>query len=853
MDVSLLQQLSLKTARDLEPACGDLSDGEEQVLKARRYSGIFSPSKRGSSESPEAASVPSWSPADSAALYNVPGWGAEYFKASDDGHMLVSPKGEGGPTLDLYALTEQLTAAGLRAPLLFRFLPIVGHRIAKLNAAFAAAIERFEYTGQYAGVFPVKANHDKSLIDAVLEYGAPHDFGLEVGSKAELVMVMARLAGTGRRGVNLVCNGFKDAEYMELVLHCRELGMNAMVVMEQYSELDLLLSAARRLGVRPSIGIRAKLTTRHAGHWGSTSGDKAKFGLRAREIVAAVNALADEGMLDCLNLLHFHVGSQITNIRMVKEVMREASFLYAELVQMGAAMRFIDCGGGLAVDYDGSFTDSHASMSYTLQHYANDVVSAVQEVCIQRGIAPPTIITESGRALASHASVLVFDVLTTLECLHEKRVEQEEVVESIEIRDDKPLTKQLRAAARSGKGKFLLMTFKEVFDNITADAFALREAYNDASYFKDEGVRAFKLGVLSLEERAQVDMMFDAACERIREVAREADLPLPDALRPDAVPHTKMYHVNLSVFRSAVDSWAIQQLFPIVPIHRLEEEPTVPATLADLTCDSDGKVDRFINPRGGDPLPALPLHPLRLGEKYYLAVFLTGVYQEVMGSIHNMFGSLNTVVVREAGGSQAGAGLSVEPAVVQGCAPAPVGEAPQLHLMTDDASSASSASLAALEGGMEADSADTASHAPASSAAIAAAAAAAADVHDGSPGVPDGAEAPAFMQDSGHESYASGGSGGFAAFGGVCACGGGSASGLVLPSLQLAGYEVQEVVPGETVGQVLSRANHDAGEMLRSVGAAAAAAVAAGDLPPELGQRLLAAYTARMQGYTYMA
>ncbi|PRW33729.1 arginine decarboxylase [Chlorella sorokiniana] len=841
----LLQQLSLKNTRELEPACSDLSDGEEQqVLKARRYSGIYSPGKT-ATEPEAAAPLPRWSPADSSTLYNVPGWGDKFFKASDDGHILVAPQGEGGPTLDLYALTEQLTVAGLRAPLLFRFLPIVGHRIAKLNAAFSAAIERFEYQGTYNGVFPVKANHDKSLIDAVLEYGTPHQFGLEVGSKAELVMVMARLAGTGRRGVNLVCNGFKDAEYMELVLHCRELGMNAMVVMEQYSELDLLLSAARRLGVRPSIGIRAKLTTRHAGHWGSTSGDKAKFGLRAREIVGAVNTLAEEGMLDCLNLLHFHVGSQITNIRMVKEVMREASFLYAELVQMGATMRFIDCGGGLAVDYDGSFTDSHASMSYTLQHYANDVVSAVQEVCIQRSIPPPTIITESGRALASHASVLVFDVLNTPECLHEKRVEQEEVVESIEIRDDKPLTKQLRAAARSGKGKFLLMTFKEVYDNITADAFALREAYNDASYFKDEGVRAFKLGVLSLEERAQVDMMFDAACERIREVAREADLPLPDALRPDAVPHTKMYHVNLSVFRSAVDSWAIQQLFPIVPIHRLEEEPTVAATLADLTCDSDGKVDRFINPRGGDPLPALPLHPLRNGEKYYLALFLTGVYQEVMGSIHNMFGSLNTVVVREARGQAGDAALVVEPAAVQGCEPAPCADAPA-HPMADDASSASSASLAALEGGMEADSAFTATHAPADGAAAAAATAA---VHDGAPGVPDGAETPAFMQDSGHESFASGSGSGFAAFG---ASGGGCAAGLVLPSLQLSGYELQEVVPGETVGQVLSRANHDVGEMLRTVGAATAAAVASGEMPPELGQRLLSAYTARMRGYTYM-
>lgn len=343
-------------------------------------------------------------------------------------------------------------------------------------------------------------------------------------------------------------------------------------------------------------------------------------------------------------------------------------------------------------------------------------------------------------------------------------------------------------------------------------------------------------------------MMFDAACERIREVAREADLPLPDALRPDAVPHTKMYHINLSVFRSAVDSWAIQQLFPIVPIHRLEEEPTVPATLADLTCDSDGKFDRFINPRGGDPLPALPLHPLRDGEKYYLALFLTGVYQEMMGSIHNMFGSLNTVVVREARGP-AGAALVVEPAVVQGCEPAPAPDAP-VHPMADDASSASSASLAALEGGMEADSAYTASHTPASGSASAAATAA---VHDGAPGVPDGAEAPAFMQDSGHESYASGGSSGFAAFGACAGMGGSGAAGLVLPSLQQAGYELQEVVPGETVGQVLSRANHDAGEMLRSVGAAAAAAVASGELPPELGQRLLAAYSARMRGYTYMA
>ncbi|KAI3425248.1 hypothetical protein D9Q98_009016 [Chlorella vulgaris] len=755
-------QLCLEQVSALSDASDSSAAEEQHTAKARRYSGAFNDAKVATAATADSTlGDPSWTPEASASLYNVAGWSDGYYSVSEGGNLLVKPQGDEGPELDLFRLTQAAQALGLRAPLLFRFLPVVGHRIAKLNAAFRAAIDRFEYQGAYNGCFPVKANHDKALIEAVVKHGAPFNFGLEVGSKAELVMAMSQLAGRPP-GTHLVCNGFKDAEYMELVLHCRELGMNAMVVMEQYSELELLLRVCRRLGVRPAIGIRAKLTTRHNGHWGSTSGDKAKFGLRAREIVAAVNRLAEEGMLDCLCLLHFHVGSQITNIRMVKEVLREASCLYAELVQLGAGMRYIDCGGGLAVDYDGSFTDSAASMSYTLQHYANDVVSAVQEMCIQRGIAPPTIITESGRALASHHSVLVFDVLTIPECLSEQRVEQEEVVESIEIRDDRPLTKQLRAAARSGKGTFLLMTFKEVFENISADASALREAFNDASYFKDEAVRAFKLGVLSLEERAQVDTMFDATCARIRQVAQANDLALPDALRPDAVPHSKMYHVNMSVFRSAVDSWAIQQLFPIMPIHRLGEEPCVPATLADLTCDSDGKVDRFINPKGGDPLPALPLHPLRVGERYFLALFLTGVYQEVMGSIHNMFGSINTLVVRS---SDDGATGACPAAAAAGAEAA----------MSDDASSTSATSLAAL----------------------------------------------------------------YAADGGA--------------SCALQAYSFDAASPGESIAQVLSRANHDAADMLQTVADATAARVASGELPPAAADRLLAAYSARMHGYTYMA
>ncbi|KAI8463251.1 MAG: arginine decarboxylase [Monoraphidium minutum] len=542
------------------------------------------------------------------ALYNCNGWGNPYFSVNDAGHLVVRPKGD-EREVDVFELVQALSARGLRTPVMLRFLDIVGDRIERLHKAFAGAIERFEYKGTYRGVFPVKCNHDRDLIGCMVRHGAPFGFGLEVGSKAELAMVMAVLADSP--GANLICNGYKDAEYMEMVLHCRELGINAMVVMEQYSELGTLLDCAKRLGVRPGIGIRAKLTTQHRGHWGSTSGDKAKFGLKAREVVAVVNRLRREKMLDCLQLLHFHSGSQITSIREVKEVMRESSFLYAELVKMGAGMKYIDVGGGLAVDYDGSFTDTPASMSYTLQNYANDVVSAMQEVCIQRGIAPPTIISESGRALASHHSVLVFD------------------------------------AARGGKGQFLLTTFKEVYGNIQPDDSSLREAFTDATYFKDEALRAFKLGILSLDERAQIDTMYDATCQRISEVAEENGLPVPDALRPTSIPGPKqLYHVNLSVFRSTVDVWGISQVFPIMPVHRLEEEPTVMATLADLTCDSDGKIDKFINPEGGDPMPALPLHEVQEGEKYYLAMFMTGVYQEVMGSLHNMGETVAEVLAR---------------------------------------------------------------------------------------------------------------------------------------------------------------------------------------------------------------
>ncbi|KAK9843109.1 hypothetical protein WJX74_007147 [Apatococcus lobatus] len=585
------------------------------------------------SDHPVAASKKGWQPRDSAKLYNVAGWGSPYFHVDRAGQVCVNPCGEADDhEVSIPELVSKLQEQGLHTPILLRFPDILCHRLQQQQACFDAAVARYNYQGSYRGVFPVKCNHDKDLLSNVVSFGQKMGFGLEAGSKPELLMALALLAK--HPGSNLICNGYKDAEYMELALRSRQLGINAMIVLEQFSELNTLLMVSKRLGIRPVIGVRAKLHTRNnVGHWGSTSGDRAKFGLKARMVVAVVEALAEQDMLDCFQLLHFHIGSQVTNIRIIKEAMREASFLYAELVTLGAAMRYIDVGGGLGIDYDGTSMDTVTSVSYTLQNYANDVVAGLQEVCTLRNIAAPIIISESGRSLGSHSAVMVFDVLSTPE----------------EIGDEGTtgsLPTPGHTGGRSNKGAFLLSTFREVYEAISPSSDKLREAYADAAFVKEEALSAFTLGMLSLEERAEVDIHFDAICDRIMDVGRVHAVTLPEELQPSTRPHSAMYHINLSVFRSAPDAWAIEQLFPIMPIHRLDEEPTVNATLADITCDSDGKIDKFINPEGGEPAPVLRLHALREKQPYYLAMFLTGVYQEVLGSVHNMLGSTNCVVVR---------------------------------------------------------------------------------------------------------------------------------------------------------------------------------------------------------------
>eukprot|EP00884_Botryococcus_braunii_P003545 jgi/Botrbrau1/13191/Bobra.0351s0004.1 len=584
-----------------------------------------------------------WTPQDSSQIYNVSGWGGPYFSVGENGNVMVKPRGSGS-AFDLYALAAKLKARGLQTPMLFRFPDVAVHRLHLLQGSFNAAIRRYKYQGVYQAVFPVKCNHDRQLISKLLETEHASGMGLEAGSKPEIMLAMSLLCKYP--GSLLICNGYKDAEYMELVLRCRQLGINALLVLEQAQELPVMMEVARRTGVRPALGIRARLATRHKGHWGPTSGDKSKFGLRAREIVSVANDLATAGMLDCLQLLHFHMGSQINDIGIVKEGMSEASYLFAELLQMGAGMRYVDVGGGLAIDYDGSATSNPMSLSYNMQSYANDIVASLRDVCIERGIVvSPTIISESGRALASHHSVLVFDVLNRPSMVPDVDSDEgEEVAEDFDSRREVEL--QLERAADRGKGAFLLCTFKEVFDRIVPTAAGLQEAYDDALHFKEEALRAFKLGVLSLSERAQLEILFDATCARICHLAASVGTSLPEGLQQSGRPAASMYHANFSVFRSAVDTWAIKQLFPIMPIHRLEEEPSVRATLADLTCDSDGKIDCFIDPEGSpEGAPSLPLHELRPGEPYLLGLFLSGVYQEIMGSAHNMFGSVNTVHV----------------------------------------------------------------------------------------------------------------------------------------------------------------------------------------------------------------
>jgi arginine decarboxylase len=555
-----------------------------------------------------------WTIKDSTELYNVNGWGRDFFSINEAGNIEVTAAGPGSQKIDLKELVDDLRTRGLNLPLLIRFSDILRRRVEQLCGAFQQAIAENDYKGAYRGVYPIKVNQQRHVVEELIEYGRPFNLGIEAGSKPELLVALALQENPEAL---ILCNGYKDRAFIETALLAQKLGRRVIITMDRVGELDTILAAASDLDLRPVIGVRARLSTKGAGKWVESTGDRSKFGVTTAEMVGAVERLRALGMLDCLQLLHFHIGSQITNIRAVKDALREASRIYVELHGLGANMRFLDCGGGLGVDYDGSQTNFHSSVNYTLQEYAADIVSQIAEVCNAKGVPHPDIVTESGRALVAHHSVLIYNVLATNEIL------AGQVPESV-AHDEHPVIRQLA----------------ETYEGISRKNF--QEGYHDALQIKEEAITAFNLGFLNLKARARVEEMFWATCEKILKIVR--DLPyVPDELEGLEKQLSDTYYCNFSLFQSLPDHWAVRQLFPTLPIHRLNKVPSRRAVLADLTCDSDGKIDEFIDLR--DVKHTLELHPPN-GEPYLIGTFLVGAYQEILGDLHNLFGDTDAVHVK---------------------------------------------------------------------------------------------------------------------------------------------------------------------------------------------------------------
>ena len=554
-----------------------------------------------------------WTPQVASDLYDVASWGKGYFSVSDGGHVRVHPEKDPARSIDLKELVDTLVLRGIGLPILIRFADILKHRLGELHGAFDTAIAEHKYQGGYCCVYPIKVNQQRQVVEEVLEFGKPFHFGLEAGSKAELMAVMA----LADNDTPIICNGFKDDEYIEMAMLAQKVGRQIIPVVEKYTELHLILKYSQRVGVRPTIGLRVKLASRGSGRWKSSGGYRSKFGLSATEAMRALQELKDLGMADCLNLLHFHLGSQITNIRQIKAAVNESVRVYVDLARAGGGLKYLDVGGGLGVDYDGSQTDFESSVNYTLQEYANDIIYHVQNVCDEVGVAHPTIVTESGRAIAAYHSVLVFNVLGVAG-MGEADVPPEPPPDA-----EQPL-----------------IDLQETYRSLTAKN--LLESYHDAQQALDQALNLFSLGYLSLDQRCIAENLYWAISRRIQRLARELDY-FPEELEGIDAMLSDTYFCNFSLFQSMPDSWAIKQLFPIMPIHRLEEEPTRPAVLGDITCDSDGKVDAFIDRR--DVKRTLLLHTFNGGD-YYLGAFLLGAYQEILGDLHNLFGDTNAVHVR---------------------------------------------------------------------------------------------------------------------------------------------------------------------------------------------------------------
>ncbi len=563
-----------------------------------------------------------WRVEDSLDLYHVEAWGKGYFSVNDSGHVVVRPDTTERYEIDLYEVVEGLQARDLTTPVVVRFSDILAHRLRRLHDAFAQAITENDYKNRYAAVYPIKVNQQRLVVEEVYRYGQEFGFGLEVGSKPELLAVMAMTENAPDRLI--VCNGFKDDSYIEAVTLATKLGRTIIPVVENFEELGLILKHAQAYQVRPRIGVRVKLFSEGSGRWSASAGEKSKFGLFITEILELFNVLKEHDMLDCLQLVHCHPGSQLQDIRRVKDAINELAHVYAELKLMGAGLQYIDVGGGLGVDYDGSGTNFPSSMNYTLNEYANDVVYRVASVCNLRDIPHPMIVSESGRAVAAYHSVLIFDALGS------------SALDKFRVTGDR--------AEDYGGDEELPQPVQDLFEAYRAvSERRLVECYHDALTAREQVLQMFNLGLLSLEFRALAERLYWATCAKIRDSCRKLER-LPEELEDLESILSDTYFCNFSVFQSLPDSWAIDQLFPIMPIHRLHERPTRTAVLADITCDSDGKIDRFVSLR--DVKRTLEVHELKADERYYLAVFLVGAYQETLGDLHNLFGDTHVVHVR---------------------------------------------------------------------------------------------------------------------------------------------------------------------------------------------------------------
>ncbi|MFM1897716.1 MAG: hypothetical protein RLZZ385_2790 [Pseudomonadota bacterium] len=562
-----------------------------------------------------------WTIDDARDLYQIEGWGIGYFDINERGHVTVHPTRDPQQSLDLFELSRDLEQQGVGLPVLLRFSDILRTRVSELAQCFAQAREEFDYAGGYTTVYPVKVNQQRHVVEEILAFGKSLNVGLEVGSKPELQAVLALTDSCDHL---IICNGYKDEEFMRLALMGQKLGHQVFVVLEKISEVDILLRVAREMGVRPCAGVRIKLASTGSGKWAESGGERSKFGLTSAQLVRVIDKLRQADALDILKLIHFHIGSQIADIRSVKIAMGEVSRFYVELRKEGVEVTHVDVGGGLGVDYDGSMSTNNASVNYTIQEYANDIVYSLAEACREAELPPPNIISESGRALTAHHALLLINV--------------------IDLETHVPG----QPDAVSEEAHALVHDLAATCGDITEHN--LREVYHDASFAKDQAQQLFNSGVLQLRDRAAVERFYLNIMNQVAALAAEDPDEYDDIIPELDVILTDRYFCNFSLFQSLPDSWAIDQLFPILPVHRLDEEPTRRGTLQDVTCDSDGKIDLFIGGREGKK--SLELHTLSPDEPYILGIFLTGAYQEILGDLHNLFGDTNAVHLRMNQGSE---------------------------------------------------------------------------------------------------------------------------------------------------------------------------------------------------------